>query len=187
MRTRSGCRIYERDEAIERLEVRATPFQPRRTEGAPTIAGLVPISEIMSPDVICVRQDVEIETVLDLVIRHYIGCVPVVDASGVPIGMITKRDVVEQLACLMCRTSTCHETPTASELAPRTAEEIMLPLAFTLDEHASVARAAAMMAVEDLHHILVVSNTGTVIGMVSSLDIVRWLARNDGVAKNLLS
>jgi CBS domain-containing protein len=60
----------------------------------------------------------------------------------------------------------------------------MLALAFSLDERATIAQAAAMMAIEDLHHVPIVSVEGRLIGVVSSLDIVRWLARNDGVISN---
>jgi CBS domain-containing protein len=57
----------------------------------------------------------------------------------------------------------------------------MLPMAFTLDERATVAQAAALMAIEDLHHVPIISARGRLVGVVSSLDIVRWLACNDGV------
>ena len=56
----------------------------------------------------------------------------------------------------------------------------MLPLAISLDERASLLQAAHIMSVEYLHHIPVVSN-GRIAGVVSSLDIARWLARNDGM------
>jgi CBS domain-containing protein len=56
----------------------------------------------------------------------------------------------------------------------------MMPLAITLNERSSVAHAAAMMAAEDVHHVPIVDVHGRMIGLVSSMDIVRWLARNDG-------
>ena len=149
------------------------------TAAGPTVAGSVPVTAIMSRKVICVHRNLEIEHVVGLVVREYLGCLPVVDRANHPIGMITKRDLVAQLACVLGnRTSDSDESPLAGELGPRTAEELMLPLAITLDERATVAQAAALMAHEGFHHLPVVTN-GHVVGMVSSLDIVRWLARND--------
>jgi CBS domain-containing protein len=55
----------------------------------------------------------------------------------------------------------------------------MMPLAMTLDEHATVAHAAAMMATEDMHHVIVVSDHAQLVGVVSTKDITNWLVEND--------
>lgn len=138
----------------------------------PTIADLVPVRRIMSREVICAREDLDVATLLDLMVRRHIGCIPVVDDRGRPVGMVTKFDVVEQQ--LAARGS--HAAPAAT-----TAGELMMPLAITLDEHATVAHAAAMMSVEDVHHVAIVTEGGALIGVISSMDIVRWLASNDGM------
>jgi CBS domain-containing protein len=134
----------------------------------PSIADRVPVRWIMTCDVICARENLDLATLIALVVNHRIGCVPIVDANGRPIGMITKQDLVEHVL-----------------LAPRDrvldVKHLMTALAFTLDEHASVARAAAMLATEKIHHVPVVSENGQVVGVISSSDIVRWLAANDGV------
>jgi CBS domain-containing protein len=136
----------------------------------PTIADVVPVTWIMGEEVICAREDLELETVLDLVVHQRIGCLPIVDCNGHPIGMITKLDLVEQMV----------DAKEPESSAPLRAAQVMMPLALSLDEHASIAHAAAMMAVEDVHHVPIVSGRGLLIGVVSSMDIVRWLARNDG-------
>lgn len=171
-----SCFIYKRSGEVELL--RSSRVQAADAPGIPTVAGLVPVTDIMTRDVVCALADLPTRTIIDLMVNNYIGCVPVVDEDGCPIGMITKRDLVVPMA--NCA-STADESPTCWELAPHTAEEAMLPLAFTLDERATVAQAAAMMATEDLHHVPIVSANGRLVGLVSSLDIVRWLARNDGV------
>ena len=132
----------------------------------PSIADLVPATEIMSRTMTCARRDLTTDKVVDLMVRDRIGCLPVVEESGRPIGVITKLDLVEQLL--------------AGHDRPATANELMMPLALTLGEHATIAHAAALMAVEDVHHVPIVDDTGVMIGVVSSIDIVRWLARNDG-------
>ncbi len=174
-----SCFIYKQTGDVELIESRRAPAA--ELVGVPTVAGLIPVTDIMTRDVICARGDLSIETVVNLLVNHYIGCVPIVDEDGCPVGMITKRDVVEPMSN---RVATADESPTCAALSPRTAEEAMLPLAFTLGEHATVAQAAAMMASEDLHHVPIVSTTGRLVGVVSSLDIVRWLARNDGLVPN---
>lgn len=137
----------------------------------PTIADLIPVRRIMSREVVCAREDLDVGALIDLMVRRRIGCVPVVDERGRPIGMVTKTDVVEQqLAARL------HGAPGAAIVG-----ELMMPLAITLDEHATVAHAAAMMSVEDFHHVAIVSDGGALIGVISTMDIVRWLAANDGI------
>lgn len=138
----------------------------------PTIADRIPVTQIMSRDVVCAREDLDIDALLELIVRRHIGCVPVIDERGHPLGMVTKFDLVEQL--LAARDP---EPPPV----PLVAGQVMMPLALTLDERATVAHAAAMMAIEDVHHVPIVADSGCLIGMVSTMDIVRWLAANDGV------
>ena len=172
----AGCRIYHRGGAVEEVFASVSEAVSPTT---PTVAAFVPVTAIMTRDVTCVHRNLEIEHVIDLVVRQYVGCIPVVDRAHRPVGMITKRDLVVQLACILGnKTSDSEEAPHAGELSPRTAEEIMLPLAITLDERSTVAQAAALMTHEGFHHLPVVAD-GRVIGIVSSLDIVKWLARND--------
>lgn len=146
----------------------AEPGIPR----VPTIADLVPASRIMTRDVICAREDLEVGPLMDLIVRRHIGCVPIVDERGHPVGMVTKFDLVEQLLAA--------RDPDA--VPPATvASQLMMPLAITLDERATVAHAVAMMSVEDVHHVPIVADSGCLIGVVSTMDIVRWLACNDQV------
>ena len=174
--TSASCRIYRRGGDIEHIVANIAEIA---SPSIPTVAGSVPVTAIMTRDVICVHRNLEIEHVVDLLVRKYVGCVPVVDRAHHPVGMITTRDLVAQLGHLLGgQTSDSDERPFSSELSPRTAEEIMLPLAITLDQSATVSQAAALMAHEGFHHLPVVAS-GRVIGIVSSLDIVTWLARND--------
>jgi CBS domain-containing protein len=170
-----SCFIYKPTGEIELIQSsRAWASAP---PGVPTIAGLVPVTDIMSRDVICALADLSIESVTDLMVNNYIGCVPVVDDDGSPIGMITKRDLVEPMA----------NGGTTAGTVRRTAGDAMLPIAFTLNERATVSAAAGLMAAEGLHHVPIVSPKGRLVGLVSSLDIVRWLARNDGVVSTSCS
>jgi CBS domain-containing protein len=130
-------------------------------ERFPTIAGLVPITDIMSRHVVTARPDEPVASIIDKLRRH--GCVPVVDAWDRPTGIVTKLDVVE-----------CLGEPRAR------ACDVMMPLAMSLDIHATAAQAAALMSAEGIHHVLVVDEDRELVGVVSSLDIARWLAANDG-------
>jgi CBS domain-containing protein len=163
------------------LETRAES-SPRRV---PTIASRVPLRRIMTPDVVCARADLSIGAVVALMIQHHIGCIPVVDSRRKPVGMITKFDIVEQLDAFM--RSVASGKPMPPDLAARTADEVMMPLAMTLDENATVAHAASMMVSEDMHHVLVINERGHLVGIVSTKDITTWIVDNDNLVPRVHS
>ncbi|HXU72294.1 MAG TPA: CBS domain-containing protein [Polyangia bacterium] len=56
----------------------------------------------------------------------------------------------------------------------------MARLTFTLRETESVSQAAALMALEHIHRISIVTDDGRVAGIVASTDVLGWLGRQDG-------
>ena len=59
--------------------------------------------------------------------------------------------------------------------------DITVPYVLSLHEEAPISVAAALMAYENVHRLPIVSSDGDVIGVVSTLDIVRWLAQTTGM------
>jgi CBS domain-containing protein len=149
----------------------------RNLPRVPTIADQVPVTEIMSRDTTCAHRDLEAAALIDLMVRRHVGCIPIVEEPGRPIGMVTKLDLVERLLATESTREPHHATPHA---ALETAGDLMMPLVFTLAEHATVAHVAALMAMESIHHVPIVDNLGRLIGVVSAMDVVLWLAANDG-------
>lgn len=131
-----------------------------------TNADQVPVTEIMSRHVVCALQDLPLHTLIDVIVRDRLGCVPVVDDQGRPLGMVTKFDIVELLA-----------TPPAS--ATPVVGDVMMPIAITIEHNATVAHAAALMASEDMHHVMIVDDR-QLVGVVSTMDVTRWLAHEHG-------
>lgn len=168
------CSIYEGTGEIcaQRIDLETRVVRARGTPR--TNADAVPVAQIMTNDIVCARRDLEISGVVSLMVRHHIGCIPVVDDRRRPVGMVTKFDIVEHLDAYMRSATT--GSPLPADLAARTADELMMPLAMTLDEHASVEHAASLMASEDLHHVVIVDRGGQVVGVVSTKDVSDWLA-----------
>jgi predicted transcriptional regulator len=129
-------------------------------------ADLVPVSEIMTKDVIAVRPELGMEALEELFLANGISGAPVIDDDGRPIGVVSKTDL---LACM--------KTPSGGEKKVR---DVMMQTAFCLVEHESIAKAAGLMAFEGVHRVPVVGARGMVTGLISPLDIMRWLARAHG-------
>jgi len=160
-------RIHGPRGILERAR-QSVPNREKRT-ALRTSAHTVPVVEVMSSSVICALPDLEIRTLVQVMVQDRLGCVPVVDEREYPVGIVTKFDVVEQLM----------NPPT--ERARSVVSDIMMPLAITLDDSATVAQAATLMAHEDMHHVMIVRDR-QLVGVVSTMDITRWLAENDRLA-----
>jgi len=159
------------------MEPTVAPPVERETTPIPSIANTTPVTQIMTREVRCARQDVSAERLIELMLRNHLGCMPIVNSIGRPVGMVTKLDIIEQM---LPRNQDETDSPTPKALMPRTARELMMPIAITLGEQASIAQAAAMMASEAVHHVPIVDAAGQLIGIVSTMDVVGWLATNDG-------
>jgi CBS domain-containing protein len=128
----------------------------------PTIASGQPVTSIMRTKLLTAPPEASVTQVLALLRDKHIGCVPIIDAEGRPLGIITKLDILETLG---------EER--------KTAREIMMPFARSLEASATVGEAATLMSNERVHHVLVVDDSRALIGLVSSLDIADWLARQN--------
>lgn len=131
----------------------------------PTAAEVTPIGALMSREVICVSASLRRAEAFALFLDRGITGAPVVDEAGRPLGMLARSDLLRAAI----------ERP-----QPSTVADIMLPLAYTLAENDALSRGAALMAAEGVHHLPVIGDYGRVVGLVSTLDITRWLARQSG-------
>ena len=128
-------------------------------------AQCLPLQHVMTRKVTTVRSDASLTKAADLMYARGIHGMPVVDELGRAIGMISRSDLARGAR---------HR---AVVLGATTVADVMMPLAFTLGEHATIADAATMMAVEDVHRIPVVRHDGVIVGIISSLDLARWIAQ----------
>ncbi len=152
-------------------------------------ADQTPVAAAMTRNVLAVRDDVTAETVGRLMLEQAISGIPVVDSSGHPIGIVSKTDLIRHL----------HEQGVAvpsgrfegdvydgdwgvisAGLGNALVGELMTPMTFKVTAGASLSQAAALMAFEGVHRVVVVAEDGTVAGILSALDVLRWLALHDG-------
>jgi CBS domain-containing protein len=174
----------------------ARSFSWRNTEGKSvwSLPDETPVTDVMTGNVVCVEGSVSVESLTGLLLENGISGVPVVDDAGRPIGIVTKTDLLregfergetEEHEPLHITTDGGYECELgpgfhADRIARATVGEIMTPVTFTLREDATVSQASALMAFEAVHRVPVVDRDGKVVGILSSLDVLRWLARECG-------
>jgi CBS domain-containing protein len=152
------------------------------------------VTEIMSPNPYCALLDTKLEELAHLLIDRCISGVPVVDADNRPLGIVTKADLLREMrsatdqsvdrSCDTRQNAACDRSREADfhacEFSSRTARDVMLPIVFCLPENATISQAAALMAFESVQRIPIVDKRGRITGVISTLDILRWMARREG-------
>jgi CBS-domain-containing membrane protein len=70
---------------------RAIEFDPTDRR---TFLRSVDVSEAMARNVITVDRKTPVEEAARLMLRHRVGCLPVVDEEGAPVGLVTETDLI---------------------------------------------------------------------------------------------
>lgn len=110
--------------------------------------------------VITVRPADSVQSIVDILARHRIGAVVVVDEAGAIAGIVSERDVVRAMAGDL------------AGVASRTAGDIMTAKVVTCTPADSEADLMQMMTESRIRHLPVVAN-GRLAGMVSIGDVVK--------------
>jgi CBS domain-containing protein len=156
---RRGLEVVDCDEAPPET----TDMIPDWARGAP-IEKLrsVQVWQVLTPDVLCVTPDTPLDVVRAALDAHAIGAVPVVDADRRPLGMVSTVDLLRK------------------KLGASKASDVMSRTLISAREDLPVVRMAATMAFEGIHHVPVVGSDGTVVGILSSLDVLRFVGQLGG-------
>lgn len=140
------------------------------------------VQEIMTRPLVSIRSDAPLKEVAQLLFEHRITGVPVVDGSGVVVGVVSQADLVreEQLAeSQMVQSSKLRiRRRRKRDVSHRTAAELMSAPVLTVDVQSSAVRAAWLMAEHDVSR-LVVLERGVPVGIVTRTDLIGAFARSD--------
>jgi predicted transcriptional regulator len=115
------------------------------------------VEEVMSDVVRTAKSTDVIGPLRDLMLQESLHSVPIVDATGALVGIVTSSDLVEEWA---------------PDMGVQT---VMSRNVETVSRHTSATDAARKMSERRIHH-LVVTERGSIVGVVSSLDLLQFLA-----------
>ena len=120
------------------------------------------LGSLVSSAVTVVDETTSVDDIRQLLCELRIPAVAVIDDRSVR-GVVTRTDVLR-----------------AIETGGTTAGDVMSRFVFALPSETPVERAAALMAFEAVGQIVVTGDDGELVGMVSALDIARYLAVREG-------
>lgn len=135
------------------------------------------VRDVMTTQVVTVRPDARVKEAIQLLDDHQITAMPVVDADGHLVGVVSEADVLRDALMPDRRT---HEIPVAIESRAKvlTVNDVMthLPMSVTADADLSIA---ASVLVDTSIKSLPVVDGDRVVGMVSRRDVIAVLAKRD--------
>lgn len=142
------------------------------------------VQAVMSRDLITVGPGTPFKDIATLLAANAISAVPVVDRAGAPIGVVSEADLVAK--------ARYQDRPNAPSrfAAPRrrrdwakaqalTAAELMTPNPVVIGADAPLPQAARELAEAGVRRLLVVDDTGRLVGIVARRDVLRPFARDD--------
>lgn len=142
------------------------------------------VEELMSEAVITVPPDATVKKVASLLVEHGISGVPVVDESGVVLGVVSEGDILlkergTERESRMLQWLLGGVSIETEKLEARTASEAMTSPAITIGASKSACQAARVMTDEGIKRLPVVDGSGSLIGIVTRSDLVKAFARSD--------
>ena len=130
-----------------------------------------PVREIMTRDVICLSNKSSIKEVVDVMLSHQIGALPLIDADEKLAGIVTERDIALSLA---------------GEMDDKTAQDYMSTKVFTTTPGTPIESACKIMVRNGLRRIPIVGGEADIskaakklLGIVTSTDIIRFFNAKD--------
>jgi CBS domain-containing protein len=119
-----------------------------------TISNLRPITagELMTRDVVTASPETPVEELARALLKHQIGGMPVVDAAGVLVGMVSGFDVISK--------------------SGKSTAEIMSRGVVSVTEESGVRDVVDLMGLHGIRRVPVVAN-GRLVGIISRSDLLR--------------
>jgi CBS domain-containing protein len=148
----------------------------------------VDAASVMARDVITVGPNATVAEVAALLAKHDISAVPVCDADGTLLGIVSEGDLMRPFGAAneMRRAWWLGMLAEGTDLAPdfldyvradsRRAKDLMTPNIVTATEQTSLAEVADLMSKHRIKRVPILVD-GKIVGIVSRADVVRALSR----------
>ncbi len=123
------------------------------------------VSDLMVPSVVSTARHKSVGHAREIMNKHGISSLPVIDPDGTPAGILTSSDILEGHG---------ESTPTSS---------VMSTKVYTVPQYEDVSTAARIMRNHHIHHLLV-THEKKVVGILSAFDLLALVEDHRFVMKN---
>ncbi len=159
----------------------------RRTTAPRLVLAAETAEKLMTPNPVSIHANASVQEAVALMTDRGFSAAPVIDEAGHPVGVLSRSDLLvhqrEQTR------HACLQDQTEWDVPPRRAREgfevevvdatlvrdIMTPVVFTVALAAPAGEVVRQMLSLKVHHLFVTDEDGALVGVISSLDILRRL------------
>ena len=147
------------------------------------------VKNVMSTHVIAVRQSAPYKEMAVMLHNQRVSAFPVVDEGNKVIGVVSETDLLakEALQGVVPRTLLGRQERVRRQVAATTAAELMSKPPVTIGPDAPVSQAARLMFDRRVKRLPVVSDDGTLIGIVTRSDLLSVYSRPDAEIRGEVS
>ncbi len=144
--------------------------------------------DLMSANPVSLYHGASIQEAIALLTDRGFGAAPVIDDAGRPVGVLSRSDILvherEQVRHATLTTSEdweekprriCHEGFSVEVVDPTRVRDIMTPVVFTVGLHTPAVKVVEQMLNLKVHQLFVVDADLALVGVISSLDVLRHL------------
>ncbi|MCE7869527.1 CBS domain-containing protein [bacterium CPR1] len=149
------------------------------------------VSDVMTDEVVTIGAEASVRELAQLLSRSRVSGAPVMGPDGRPVGVVSQSDLATYAAHCWARPPQTGRSPSGSfydglwlgQVAPEALEslatetrvgDIMAPFVYYASEDTSVLELSGLMLEKHIHRVVVMRGD-EVVGMVSSLDLIRGL------------
>jgi predicted transcriptional regulator len=125
-------------------------------------------SELMTRNPVSLREGATLAEALTCLTDRGIGGAAVIDEAGRPVGVLTDSDLVVHKRETLAAMKADDEDRTL-------VRDVMTPAVFTIGTTAKAGTVIEHMRSLNVHRLFVVDEAGTLLGVITSLDILRHL------------
>jgi len=143
----------------------------------------VKIQDTMTTKLVTTTPDASLKDAARAMAENHISGLPVVDAEGLVIGVLSEADIIAKEVDDTPRGSVLQRflegPPVDDRFYARTVGDAMSSPALTITGDRPVAQAASTMLAEGINRLPVVDAKGLLVGLVTRGDLVRAFTRDD--------
>lgn len=170
------ARVFRQDDVVDELVAAHSPAQVLRIAEVRDLV-LPPrlsVRDVMTQRVYRVAPDTPLRELMELMSRHDLKAVPVVNEKREVLGMVTERDLLRHLLPLLQRSGAAESAAAPPLAAEAQTREIMSRSVMCVSEEQSLADVVAIMISKEVERVPVV-NEGQLVGFLTRGDIIRKL------------
>lgn len=141
------------------------------------------VDDVMTTGVVSVDQAASYRNVVDLLMEHHFSAVPVIDAFGRVVGVVSEADLLRKIEYAGDDEPRLFESRRRrgdrAKAKSRTAGDLMSTPPVLVPRGTSIAAAARLMDKESVKRLPVVDDSGRLLGIVSRSDLLKVHLRRD--------